>query len=231
MGACDYSDIATFSFHPVKHITAGEGGAALTNDKELYHKLKQFKSHGITSNIKSIIDKDFIFSESDNAGNKYKKSWYYEQQMLGFNYRITDIQCALGISQLKKLDRFSKKRREIVDKYNEAFKGLDCMTLPYEEDFNKSNFHLYVVCFDFRKLGINRAELIYKLKQRGVQTQVHYIPVYTQPYYKQRFSTDWGDCPNCERYYEGCLSIPLHSALSDKEVEKVINEIKTFLGG
>jgi perosamine synthetase len=147
---------------------------------------------------------------------------------LGFNYRITDVQCALGISQLKKLDRFIKRRKEIVERYNAAFKELDYVTTPFEADVNKSNFHLYVLLFCFEKLGMTRAQLMIDLRKKGIQTQVHYIPIHTQPYYQHKFGYQWGQYPNAEKYYKQCLSIPLFAAIKEEEVSKVIETIRNL---
>ena len=216
VGSCAYSDMTIMSFHPVKHITTGEGGAVLTKDKALARRLRFFRSHGITNDDTEL--------RQEKLG-----PWYYEQQFLGYNYRITDILCALGISQIKKLGRFSKKRREIVNQYNDAFKDIGELTIPHEEDFCNSNFHLYVLRFDFKNIGLSRAQLMAELRNKGIQTQVHYIPVHTQPFYKENFQTKLGDCPVAEQYYEQCLSIPLHPQLSAIDVEKVISSVKRII--
>jgi len=224
VGSGAFSDMTVLSFHPVKHITTAEGGVVLTNDEQLCRSLRRFRSHGITNDPLELINEDEAF-ESSNEGERIKQPWYYEQHDLGFNYRITDIQCALGISQIKKLDRFIKRRKEIVERYNAAFKGLDSIATPYEADFNISNFHLYVLLFDFEKLGLSRAHLMLDLRKKGIQTQVHYIPVHTQPYYQKKFGYRWGQYPNAENYYKHCLSIPLFAAMKEEEVEKVIETI------
>ena len=144
---------------------------------------------------------------------------------LGYNYRITDIQCALGLSQFRKLHNFCKRRREIVNMYNEVFDGIESIQIPFESEDCNSNFHLYVLLFDFKKIGRERAQLMTELRRCDIQTQVHYIPVYTQPFYREKFGTNWGDCPNAEGYYQKCLSIPLYPAMSDSDVERVIDEI------
>lgn len=218
-GSCAYSDMAVMSFHPVKHITTGEGGAVLTNDENLYKKLKRLRNHGITSE-----KSDFVQCAGEIP------PWYYEQIDLGYNYRITDIQCALGLSQLKKLGRFMKRRREIVEYYNSQLGGMSSLLTPYESSKGDGNFHLYVLLIDFQKLGIDRARVILDLKAQGIQTQVHYIPVHTQPFYRKNFGTDWGDLPHTEKYYQNCLSIPLYPAMTDGDVEAVtqaiINQVK-----
>ena len=231
VGSCAYSDMAVLSFHPVKHITTGEGGAVLTNDKELYKGLNHFRSHGITSDPDEFLYQENAFEKNKTAGNgALKNPWYYEQKFLGYNYRITEIQCALGLSQLKKLDKFMKRRREIVNQYNDTFKGIKELQIPYEENFCNSNFHLYVLQFDFDAMGISRARLMTDLKSKGIQTQVHYIPVYTQPFYRKNFGTQWGDCPATEKYYQRCLSIPLYPVMSQDDIQKVIAGIKELIG-
>ena len=222
VGSCVFSDMAVMSFHPVKHITTGEGGVVLTNNDELSKKLKMFRSHGITSDPEEFISKDLAFQPSVNP-------WYYEQQALGYNYRITNIQCALGLSQLKKLKMFCKRRREIVDKYNAAFMDSKFLQIPFEDPNCNSNFHLYVLLFDFEGIGIDRARFMLSLKEKGLYTQVHYIPVHLQHYFRRNFKTGWGDCPNAEAYYKKCLSIPLFPAMLKIEVEKTIHEIKHII--
>lgn len=225
VGSCSFSDMTAMSFHPVKHITTGEGGMVLTNDEILYKKLRRLRSHGITSNREEFVYKEHAFQLSTSDNKPLINSWYYEQQDLGFNYRITDIQCSLGISQLRKLDEFIKLRRKIVNKYNSAFSNARSVQIPFESEDCNSNFHLYVLLFDFSHIGIRRSHLMNELKKRSIQTQVHYIPVHTQPFYRKNFNTNWGDCPNAEGYYEKCLSIPLFPAMSDNDVDRVIEEV------
>ena len=214
VGSCTYSDMTVFSFHPVKHITTGEGGAVLTNDKNLHYKMRVFASHG--------IDKNEVYK-------KKNQRWYYEQHEVGYNYRITDINCSLGLSQLKKLEFFISRRKEIVDRYNKAFNKVKHIQIPFEAKNCNSNFHLYVLLFDFEQIGIDRHELMTKLFDMGIQTQVHYIPVHTQPYYQKNFNTAWGDLPKAENYYKKCLSLPLFPAMTDIEVSKVITVVKTII--
>ncbi len=226
VGLCKHSNMAVMSFHPVKHITTGEGGAVLTSDNNLYKKLITLRSHGITGNSEEFVCREDAFEKGEDGDEPIRKRWYYEQKFLGHNYRMTEIQCALGISQLKKLDKFCQKRREIVEQYNAAFKDIEWLTVPFEEEFCDSNFHLYVLLFDFKKIGIGRAHVMAELLKKGIQTQAHYIPVYTQPYYRKNFGTDWGNCPVAEQYYKGCLSIPLYPTMSDKDVKGVISGVK-----
>lgn len=229
VGACTFSDMVVMSFHPVKHITTGEGGMVLTNDESLYKRLKLLRSHGITSNPEEFICRDQAFQTAAIGSKPVINPWYYEQVELGYNYRITDIQCALGISQLKKLDEFNDLRRKIITTYNEVFSTIEYIKTPFESKDCDSNFHLYVLRIDFKKLGIERGQFMNELKKDGIQTQVHYIPVYTQPFYQKKYNTNWGDCPNAEKYYQQCLSIPLFPAMSNHEVEKVVDKINCLV--
>lgn len=231
VGSCAFSDITALSFHPVKHITTGEGGAILTNDETLYEKLKRLRSHGITNYPKEFVytDQAFVSLQSEIENPQSVNPWYYEQVDLGYNYRITDIQCALGISQLKKLHDFNNRRREIVDMYNVTFSNIESIQIPFESENCKSNFHLYVLLIDYERIGIERSEFMLELRKKGIQTQVHYIPVHTQPYYQEKFNTGWGDCPNAEKYYQQCLSIPLYPGMRDSDVERVIGEVANIV--
>lgn len=226
VGSCTLSDMTVMSFHPVKHITTGEGGAVFTNNEMLYKKLKLFRSHGITNNPKEFIYGDRAFQYHISGSQPLLYPWYYEQVTLGYNYRITDIQSAMGISQLKRVHAIRKRRREIVDMYNQAFSHIEGIQTPCESDKCDSNFHLYILLFDFNRLGITRTQLVIELKKQGIQTQVHYIPVHTHPFFQKNFGTAWGDCPVAETYHQKCLSIPLFPAMTDEDVKKVINTIK-----
>ena len=231
MGSCAFSDMAVMSFHPVKHITTGEGGMVFTNDEALYKKLRLFRSHGITSDPQEFVNNDLAFQPQDLCQRSLVNPWYYEQIVLGYNYRITDIQCALGLSQLKKLDMFRKRRREIVNMYNTAFRNTEFVHIPFEDSNCESNFHLYVLLFDFEKIGIDRTRFMLELKKRGIQTQVHYIPVHLQSFYRKRFGTNRGDCPNAEKYYSKCLSVPLYPDMTEEDVKRVIREIAVMVKG
>lgn len=222
-GSCAYSDMTVMSFHPVKHITTGEGGVVFTNDEKLYKKLKLLRSHGITNNEDELVSKEQAYGPSG------LNPWYYEQQVLGFNYRITDIQCALGISQLEKIDYFLRKRRRIFEAYRQAFKDNKFVKTPFESSDSFTNWHLYVLQIDFNALGRDGADVIKRLRGKGVITQVHYIPVHTQPFYRKHFGTNWGDCPRAEGYYKKCLSIPIFPTMSNKDVKKVVRCMSEFL--
>lgn len=205
------SDMTTFSFHPVKHITTGEGGMITTDDEELYKKLILFRTHGITRNI-------------DLLENKDEGPWYYEQLDLGYNYRITDIQCALGINQLNKIDDFVARRRKIVKRYNEAFKNLEEVVIPCQDKSVNSSWHLYVMKFNLEKVKVERREIFEALRKEGLGVNVHYTPVYYFPYYK-KLGYKKGLCPNAEELYERIITLPLYPKMSDEDVEYVIQGV------
>ncbi len=211
-GSCNHSDAAILSFHPVKTVTTGEGGAVLTNDESIAHSARLLRSHGMTKD-QNILEK--------NDG-----SWYYEMVMLANNYRITDFQCALGISQLKKLNAFKLKRQEIVKKYNSVFCNIDRLVTPPWPSNMDPCYHLYSIQFIDGKETRRKAYEYLKLK--NILTQVHYIPVHTQPYYRNKYGFFEGMCPNAEKYYQSCLSLPLFPALSDQDVDYIIDCISSF---
>ncbi len=215
VGCCCYSDMTIFSFHPVKTITTGEGGAITTNDKALYEKLLRLRNHGLTRDAAK-----FKVHHPESPG-----PWYYEMQELGYNYRLTDMQAALGLGQLRKLPRFIKRRREIISAYNEAFKNLEWLTVPYERPGVFAALHLYVIKIDFDRIGKTRTQVMTELKEKFIGTQVHYIPVHLQPYYREHFGFKEGDYPKAEQYYGQCLSIPLYPKMTDEDVNRVIAAI------
>ncbi len=229
IGSCKHSNMAVFSFHPVKHVTTGEGGAVLTNSPEFYEKLLNLRSHGITKDPEKFTNEHLAFDNKSSSEKKLPNPWYYEMIELGYNYRITDLQCALGISQLKRLNENIERRRIIASRYNEAFKGLYGIQIPVETETERSSFHLYVLQIDFEKIGKSRAEVMYELRQKGIGTQVHYIPVYLQPYYKERFHYDSDNYPVTETYYKRCLSLPLYPKMDDSEVDFVIEQMESIL--
>lgn len=204
------SDMTTFSFHPVKHITTGEGGMVLTNNKDLYEKLILYRGHGITR------EEDLM---TENQGG-----WYYQQLALGYNYRITDIQCALGISQMNKLDDFVTRRREIAKCYTEALKDIEGLKLPKQETGCNNSWHLYVI----QILNKDRKEVFDALRRKNIGVNVHYIPVYKHPYY-QNNGYAHVHCENAEKYYERAISIPMYPSLTDEEQDYVIRSIKEVL--
>ncbi len=216
VGSCCYSDMATFSFHPVKTIATGEGGAVTTNDPELYQKLLLLRNHGITKDASKFVNP---------AHAAQPGPWYYEMQELGFNYRLTDIQAALGLGQLKKIKRFIKRRREIVKRYNQVFKYVPFLTVPHEREDVFSAFHLYVLQIDFDGINKSRTRVMQELREKGIGTQVHYIPVHLQPYYREHFGFKDGDFPVSEDYYNRCLSIPLYPKMSNDDIDHVIEAV------
>lgn len=204
------SDMTTFSFHPVKHITTGEGGMIVTDDSKLYERLKLFRTHGITR-------EEQLLKKNDGP-------WYYEQLDLGYNYRITDFQCALGCSQLKKLPEFLRRRKEIAKRYDEAFEACEMIQTPYQKEGCLNAWHLYVI----RVKNGKRKEVFEKLREAGIGVNVHYIPVYQHPYYREHGYAEVS-CPNAEAYYNECISIPMYPALKEEEQDYVIQKVLEIL--
>ena len=202
------ADMTTFSFHPVKTVTAGEGGAITTNDPELYRRLVLYKAHGITR-------------DAAQMSREPEGPWYYEQVELGYNYRMTDIQAGLLLSQLDKLEAFSKRRKEIVARYNEAFSKLEQVTVQEEIPESDTTRHLYILRLNTEKLSINRREFFDAMGAENIVCNVHYIPVYYFPYY-QKLGYRKGICPKAEALYEEILTLPLHYGMTDRDVEDVI---------
>ncbi|MFD2206864.1 UDP-4-amino-4,6-dideoxy-N-acetyl-beta-L-altrosamine transaminase [Kiloniella antarctica] len=225
VGCGSYADMTVFSFHPVKPITTGEGGAVVTNDPELARLLRLYRSHGIERDDDRMENPDGLLEEGE------RRPWYYEQQLLGYNYRLTDIQAALGLSQLGKLGHFINLRREIVQQYDAAFGDLPNITIPQESKSYRfrSGQHLYIVEFDFDKIGCSRLDVMKKLREYNVGTQVHYIPVYRQPFHSGRMKSGHENYPNTEIYYRGCLSLPLFPGITELEVERVITAIRNIV--
>lgn len=206
------ADMSLFSFHPVKHITTGEGGAITTDNEEFYKKMKIFVTHGITKD-------PALLQRNDGP-------WYYEMQELGFNYRLTDFQCALGLSQLKKIEGFLDRRNEIASMYDEAFKDVKGLVIPPkpEQYSSRHAYHLYPILLT----RTDRKEAYMKLREMGIFAQVHYIPVHLQPYYRNNYGFKKGDYPNAEYYYEHELSIPMYPKMKNEEVNYVIQSIKSL---
>jgi UDP-4-amino-4,6-dideoxy-N-acetyl-beta-L-altrosamine transaminase len=213
-GSCTHTDMAVLSFHPVKHITTGEGGAVLTNSPAWYDRLQQLRTHGITRDPE-------VMTRNDGP-------WYYEQHDLGYNYRITDIQCALGLAQLRKLPRFVERRRQLVERYRERLADLaDELRLLLETPRRRSSYHLLVA--QVRGGMARRRKVFEALQARGIRAQVHYIPVHLQPWYRERFGFAEGDFPCAESYYAGCLSLPLFPAMTEEDVDRVATELRACL--
>jgi UDP-4-amino-4,6-dideoxy-N-acetyl-beta-L-altrosamine transaminase len=212
VGNGQFSNMSILSFHPVKSITTGEGGAVLTNRKDLYKRLLVFRNHGITRDKSALLKKD-------------EGSWYYEMQELGFNYRITDFQCALGISQLKKIGRFLKRRREIAHMYEERMADLEEIILPVTKPFGKPSWHIYCV----RVKEPSRRESVFsKLKAFNIGVQIHYIPVYFHPYY-HRLGYKKGICKKAEDYYRQSITLPIHPSMTDGDVNRVVKKLREAL--
>ncbi len=207
------ADLTCFSFHPVKTVTAGEGGAVTTNSKELYQKLVLYRTHGITHD------------EGQMEGAPHEGIWYYEQVCLGYNYRMTDIQAALLLSQLSKLKFFKARRQEIVDRYNQAFQGVPGILVQKEIPESDTCRHLYVIRLDFAELSCSRNQFFQAMSAENVQCQVHYVPVYWFPYYR-RLGYQEGLCPNAEEVYRGIMSVPLYPRMDGQDVEDVIHAVK-----
>lgn len=211
VGSCQYSDMTIFSFHPVKNMTTGEGGAITTNNEKLYKKLLLLRSHGMTRDPNVLLKND--------------GPWYYEMHDFGFNYRLTDIQAALGVSQLKKIDKFAKRRREIVEFYKKEFADDGRFSFLEEKENSKACFHLFPLLIDFEKVKINKKDLFLRLQQNGLNLQIHYIPVHLQPFYRARGFKE-GDFVNAEKYYQKTISLPLYYGLKNRDLRKIVKIIK-----
>jgi len=210
VGSCEFSDIVVFSFHPVKIITTCEGGACMTNDEEIYRKLYRLRSHGIVRDQSEMV-------------NLKHGEWYYEQIDLGFNYRLNDLQAALGINQLNKIDTFIEQRNEVVKKYNTLFKGHNFVKTPTFDSKSKSSHHLYIIRI-LEKNHINRKNIFNKLRNDGYFVNVHYIPIYKHPYYQNIIDKEY---PNAEKYYEEAISLPIYPGLQNETIEGVIKTINS----
>lgn len=206
------SDMTTFSFHPVKPITTGEGGMIVTDNEEFYQKMMLFRSHGIT--------------RDENLMTRNDGPWFYQQLDLGYNYRITDIQCALGCSQMKKLDRFLAFRKEIVARYNEAFADCENIVTPYQLPETESGWHLYIV----QVKNCDRRKVFEALREHGIAVNVHYIPVYLHPYYQEHGYKDV-HCRNAEEVYSHIISLPLYPTLTEEQQQYVIETLKYVING
>ena len=211
LGNCRYSDITVFSFHPVKIITAGEGGMALTNDAQLAKRMKLLRSHGITSDVADMIPQ------------APEELWYYQQIALGFNYRMTDIHAALGLSQMQRLDEFVTKRHAIVNRYDQMLAGLPVIT-PWQHPDSYSGFHLYVIRLKLGEIGKTHREVFEALRAAGIGVNLHYIPVYRQPYY-EKLGFKAGCCPEAEQYYAEAISLPIYPGLMESLQDSIVMEL------
>nr|WP_174507023.1 UDP-4-amino-4,6-dideoxy-N-acetyl-beta-L-altrosamine transaminase [Acinetobacter sp. Marseille-Q1620] len=214
IGSCQYSDITIFSFHPVKIITTAEGGMALTNNAEIAQKMELFRSHGVTR------DTNLMSKSSDGP-------WYYQQVALGFNYRMTELQAALGVSQLTRLNQFVAKRHEISNVYNNILKDLP-LILPYQLPETYSGLHLYVIRLKLDQIKKTRKEVFEALREKGIGVNVHYIPVHTQPYY-EKLGFKEGDYPEAEAYYQSAISLPMYPDLTQEQIEYIYQSLKEVL--
>lgn len=214
VGNCQFSDMTVFSFHPVKIITTGEGGMVLTNDKKLYERLRLYRSHGITR------DPACMTHASEGP-------WYYQQVDLGFNYRMTDLQAALGCSQMDSLDKFVARRRYLVERYNQKLQGLP-LRIPYRDPATNPSWHIYIVRLDLAKITLTKKEIFAKMKAKGIVLNLHYIPVHTQPYYQQ-LGFKKGDFPVSERYYQEAMTLPLYYDLTDAEQDQIVEALRQVL--
>ncbi|MFB9213686.1 UDP-4-amino-4,6-dideoxy-N-acetyl-beta-L-altrosamine transaminase [Vibrio sinaloensis] len=216
IGNCRYSDITVFSFHPVKIVTTAEGGAAVTNRQDLAEKMELLRSHGITRNP------DFMQGESHGA-------WYYQQIDLGFNYRMTELQASLGVTQMKRLREFTEARHRIAEKYNELLVDLP-VVVPYQLPDTYSGLHLYVVRLKLDKLSKSHKQVFDELRESGIGVNLHYIPVHTQPYY-QAMGFECGDFPHSESYYSEAISLPIFHKMTDHQLHNVVAALTKVLNG
>lgn len=214
LGSCAYGDMTVFSFHPVKIITTGEGGMVLTQRQDLYERLSLLRSHGITREITR--------AQGDSEG-----PWFYQQLDLGYNYRMTDLQAALGVSQMRRLDEFVARRQALAQRYHEALRDLP-VSLPWQHPDNYSAWHLYVIRLRLDKLSVTRHQVFKDLQAAEIGVNVHYIPVHTQPYY-QKLGFRWGDFPEAERYYQEAITLPLYPAMTEEQQDRVIASLRDAL--
>lgn len=219
VGACAHADMSVFSFHPVKTVTMGEGGAITTNDAGLAERLRRFRNHGMTRAAADFTNRELAFD-----GEQLVNPWYYEMPEPGFNYRASDIHCALGTSQLAKLDRYVDRRRELVQRYDSLLAELAPVVRPLDRSAGcQPGWHLYVVRVDFAETGFSRAEFMTRLREQGVGTQVHYIPVHMQPYYRARYGEI--ALPGSEEFYRSVLSLPLFPEMEAADVDRVVSAV------
>jgi UDP-4-amino-4,6-dideoxy-N-acetyl-beta-L-altrosamine transaminase len=223
IGATPHSRMACFSTHPVKAVATGEGGVVTTSDARLAERMRSLRSHGMVREPSAFTDRELAFE--DGKANP----WYYEMPEVGWNYRLPDILCALGVSQLAKLDRFHRRRIEIAATYDRLLAPLAPVLRPVVHGNNPHGWHLYAVLIDFRALGTTRARAMTALRAQGIGTQVHYIPVHMQPYYRRRYGNQ--SLPGAEAYYSRCLSIPIYPAMTDDDVHRVAQALARLVRG
>lgn len=216
VGSSKFSDLSVFSFHPVKHITTGEGGMITGRSPKLRQKLLKLRNHGITKDPKQF-------------SNGRSGDWYYEQQELGFNYRITDFQCALGISQLKRLKEFVTKRRRLAENYRKAFEDWSWLECLEENPNGKSAYHLFVVLLNLNRLRVDRKIIFEELRRQGIGVQVHYIPLHYHPFYKKQLGIKEGALPKVEAFYSRAISLPLFPQMSAQDQSRVISTLRKVL--
>ncbi len=214
IGSCTYSDITVFSFHPVKIVTTAEGGMAVTNEIGLCEKMNLFRSHGITRD-------ESLMNEGSYGG------WYYEQIELGYNYRMTELQAALGVSQMRRLEEFVLARHTLARRYDEKLKDLP-ITLPFQLENTYSGLHLYVIRLQLELIGKSHRQIFDELREKGIGVNLHYIPVHTQPYYRN-MGFDWGDFPEAEKYYREAISIPMFHGMTLEQQDEVVASLKDVL--
>lgn len=223
VGACWHSDMAVFSLHPVKTMTMGEGGVITTAEETVARRLRRLRSHGMTAARADLVNDDLAFDASGEVN-----PWYYEMPEIGFNYRATDIQCALGLSQLRKLDRFIARRRALVDRYDGQLAPLAPTVRPVGRVAGvAAAWHLYGVLIDFLAAGTTRGAVMRRLRDAGIGSQVHYIPVHEQPYYRRRYGRR--RLPGAEAYYARALSLPLFPAMADEDIDRVVDALRQAL--
>jgi dTDP-4-amino-4,6-dideoxygalactose transaminase len=204
--------MTVFSFHPVKHITTGEGGMVTTDNPEFANRLRKFRNHGINRNF-------------ENQPDKAEKQWYYEMDDLGFNYRLSDISCALGLSQLKRLPENISRRRDIVSKYNSEISKITGLITPTERVDNRSAWHIYPLRFDLAKFKVGRTSIFRALRAENIHVNVHYVPVHLHPYYRTKFGFRGGEYPVAESNYERLITLPLFPTMTDQDVEDVLSAV------